>query len=352
MASQRRKKRLAVGHVSTRKRRKNQQNAVPRLDFADMTFEKFSELYSQHQAVLVRGCVANQRPRVRPMGRTALQRFYSNHPKVVERTFCLESKSSRRKKDEPTPRAVLGKGKPLAGSWYASFIAQKNRAAMSAFLKELPFAIPAFLRSSSGKRDKAVKHSDAMWVFFGQNDGSQPLRGRPEHTDAIAHSGTWHLQLQGAKVWTLRPTSELMKSCKALRGAGHVRVRCEQGDVLCVNTRLWWHRTHLPARCKLSMSVARDMWLDGREDVGCDMTNIDGHYAQRTIERGVVLFTEHDAPELELPRSSESNCGLRKLGDGTMAVVAKRRISAGDWLALSESEEEAEDSEPVKKRKR
>ncbi|CAE8656133.1 unnamed protein product, partial [Polarella glacialis] len=172
------------------------------------------------------------------------------------------------------------------------------------------------------------------------NSTKRPLHGRPEHTDAIAHHGTWHVQLKGEKVWTVRPTAELVRKVPSLRGAGHVKVHCKEGDVLCINTRLWWHCTYIPGGCELSMSVARDMYLDGTKPGSCDMTNVQGHYALRPISRGAVIFTEDNAPELELPRSSSANCELREGSDGKLALVAKRPLKAGEWFAISESEDE------------
>lgn len=185
-----------------------------------------------------------------------------------------------------------------------------------------------------------MRHSNAVWVFFGTNPLKRPLHGRPEHTDALEHDGTWHLQLRGAKVWTLRPTAELIKRAPSLRGVGRVRVRCDAGDVLCLNTRLWWHSTHIPGGCDLSLSVARDMYFHGSDSTGrCDMTNIDGHYATRAIARNEVVFAAADAPDLALPRSRSANCAVRDL-DGALVVVAKRKIASGEWFSVSDSEEE------------
>lgn len=229
--------------------------------------------------------------------------------------------------------------------------------ALAEFLSQaLPAGAPGFLlRSTKSKAVNAVKvrppkHSNAAWVFFGRNMGGRALRGRPEHTDAIQHSGTWHVQLKGEKVWTVRPTAELQRQAPSLKGGKPVKIHCREGDVLCINTRLWWHKTHIPAGCKLSISVARDMYLDGTRPGACDMTNAEGHYAVRPIQKGAIIFTEDNAPQLQLPRSSSSNCGVREGQDGRLVVAAKRAIRKGEWFSISESEEE--DEPRGRKRKR
>jgi len=94
------------------------------------------------------------------------------------------------------------------------------------------------------------------------------------------------------------------------------------------------------------------MWLNESRSSSCDFTNINGHYATQSIPKGTVIFTAEDAPDLELPRNSESNCELREMSDGELAVVAKRKIVAGEWFALSESEEEEEVMPHRQKRRR
>ena len=95
------------------------------------------------------------------------------------------------------------------------------------------------------------------------------------HPRTRRHDGTWHLQCAGRKVWHLRPTDALVAKWRGggggdsgggggarrrRRGGGGdggdsgdndglasgARVETEAGDVLVVNTRLWWHRTEIP----------------------------------------------------------------------------------------------------------
>eukprot|EP00434_Breviolum_minutum_P012442 symbB.v1.2.010961.t1/scaffold727.1/size198231/6 len=69
---------------------------------------------------------------------------------------------------------------------------------------------------------------------------------------------------------------DLQRQAPSLKGLKSVKILCKEGDVLCINTRLWWHKTHIPSGCNLSISVARDMYLDGTRPGACDMTNIEG----------------------------------------------------------------------------
>uniref|UniRef100_A0A7S0ZMN7 Uncharacterized protein n=1 Tax=Noctiluca scintillans TaxID=2966 RepID=A0A7S0ZMN7_NOCSC len=321
--------------------KRNGSVAVPRLAAKDATWDSFSAAYSRHHAVLVTGCLEGRSARKKALSWKSLRRVYTEHPQMVRRTFCLESKGTEKTKgcevDEATSLFKTATLPP--GRWYASFVVQRNRDALSQFLSALPFSVPPFLMREGRARTQPVRHSNAVWVFFGANPATRALRGRPEHTDAVPHSGTWHLQVHGSKVWTIRPTTELLKVARFLRGVGEIKVKCDAGDVLCINTRLWRHRTHIPSGCGLSMSVARDIWLEGSRRASCDMANLVGQYATRPIPRGTVIFTEHDSPNLELQRSKRPNCAVRD-ADGTVVVVAKRRIEAGDWFCISESEDE------------
>jgi len=320
------------------------------------------DVYERDQLILVRGYEVpssesrKAQQKVPPIRFATLQQLYAKHPKVVKRAFFVEKppdslSSSSSCTASHVADVLLGDSKCPRGPWYASFVVQRNRSVLGTFLKSLPFRVPPFLEDASAAQHgaEAPKHSDAAWVFFGRNEQQQLMRGRAEHTDAIEHSGTWHIQLHGSKVWTLRPTDELIRRNRKWKDVGHFKVHCQAGDVLCVNTRLWWHRTHIPGNCPFSLSVARDMYLDGTQPDTPNFTNVKGHYATRVFDRGSVVFTQDEAPDLALPRSRTSNCALRDAG-GELVVVAKRRIKPGEWFSISESEDE--DAEPAPKKRR
>jgi hypothetical protein len=119
---------------------------------------------------------------------------------------------------------------------------------------------------------------------------------------------------------------------------------CEQGDVILINTRLWFHCTTIPPQAVPSVSYARDFRLEeveppslsGDDQTGA-MTNLDGLYATNKIEEGTIIFSEADMPDCELHRSSAPNCEVAELEDGTIAVVSKRAIAAGEFFCVAES---------------
>jgi len=172
-----------------------------------------------------------------------------------------------------------------------------------------------------------VQHTENAWFFVGSNSGSDPLPGRPEHTDKISHTGTWHLQLCGQKDWFVRPddvvsmcngcrTSRcpvadavwpvyfpccrayrhmrcwLASTCCRMHGRRRLFPHCalaaqggwnqpppacvqplkvcvKAGDLLLINTKLWFHTTELPPQQSansLSFSLARDFLLMSADD--------------------------------------------------------------------------------------
>lgn len=237
----------------------------------------------------------------------------------------------------------------------------------------------------------------------------EDLQGRPEHTDSISHDGTWHYQLSGIKRWLLRPTQKLREHFQAVltdeelmewTAQGNIgdndgtannniesteadpkdnnehtkehriQVDCRQGDVLIVNTRLWRHQTILPPQPNPSVSYARDFWVTPRQpstatapcssriadsesgpnnscfSAASGMTNLDGLYATDDIEADTIIFKETDMPDCELHRSStDPNCKVVEFEDGTQAVVSCRKIRAGEFFCIPESDDEDDEEE-------
>jgi U3 small nucleolar RNA-associated protein 6 len=290
---------------------------------------------------------------------------------------------------------------------YCSFVVQHDRAAYQETLEQLPLqeVCKTTTPASTTTVTKQLIYEPCLWFFFGWNTPPPPprlhqtnnhndddhhhhdLQGRPDHTDSISHDGTWHYELSGCKRWYLRPTVKLLEHWKELQSndassltstsipnlldletwlqepetAPTMCVECNEGDVIVVNTRLWWHRTVLPRQTVPSVSYARDFRVQDdsttcRNCVGMkddddpqpqekslpvSMTNVDGLYATNDIDEGTILFTEKDMPDCELHRSVDAwNCQVVELDDGTSAVVSSRPIVAGEFFCVPESEDE------------
>lgn len=224
---------------------------------------------------------------------------------------------------------------------YCSFLVQNDKKRYKSTLERLPVV------DVSGGR---WTYEDALWIFFGRN-GTGEMAGRPEHTDSVSHSGTWHYQLSGSKTWLLRPSSKLLALWKAMpseerpswTGLTRLTVTCQQGDVLVIDTKMWFHQTVIPGQNEPSVSYARDFCEPGDsvEAMG-GMTNVDGMYATDSIDEGTVIFTDEQMPDGELHRSANNaNCEVVELDDGRQAVVSTRVIAAGEFFCIPESDDES-----------
>ena len=140
-----------------------------------------------------------------------------------------------------------------------------------------------------------------------EEERSHPIMGRGEHTDDVhPYDGTWHCQIRGTKTWYVRPLDhhpvwqgrppKLAGKPGAFGGASEstgcvpdvefgegeeggqgeeegsddgldvarLRIKVEQGDVLVINTKAWYHQTHIevqPGEDGLSCSFARDWYI-------------------------------------------------------------------------------------------
>jgi len=293
---------------------------------------------------------------------------------------------------------------------YCSFLVQHSKMEMEGLLTNRLPMVHLPVADGSGDMMK-VNYGPCLWLFFGKNyadeEKSSILPGRPEHTDSVTHDGTWHYQLSGTKIWRLRPTTKLLQMMEehkreqkeersvsgtkrkiddAVYGAcdvkevetnnanpndtreAYIEVECRQGDILFLNTRLWWHSTLIPPQDAPSISYARDIYFPNSEassdpiynadtkdnvDNGDGdgeevMTNVDGTYATEDIVAETILFTERTMPNCELHRSKTNpNCQVVELeddagGESYMAVVTLRDIKAGEFFSILESDEEEE----------
>ena len=280
------------------------------------------------------------------------------------------------------PSAVLGMhGKAQAGEpsslprrFYSSFIL-KNEESVEQVMTSLPLKnLPSIGKSPRLRTN--IRHGKAVWFFVGHNKSRRTLPGRPEHTDAVKHDGTWHFQVCGSKIWNLRPASRDLAKYLGLESEDPEKCRTsvcvKAGEVLLVDTRQWWHHTELPcttsAARQLSVSYARDvrieksgggLALDGNsnrtageannndeveEDVkDDDMCNVDWLYAPHDIPCGAVVLTEDDVPDAELPESAAPNCEVAENEHGKAMLVATRDIQEGEFFSvpLADSSDES-----------
>ena len=85
---------------------------------------------------------------------------------------------------------------------YCSFILQKSVDAIKETTQKVPVTtLPLASAAESGPSDgDTMETSSPIWVFVGRNKKNASIQGRPEHTDSISHSGTFHYQISGSKI--------------------------------------------------------------------------------------------------------------------------------------------------------
>ncbi len=366
-------------------------NEVPLLDLQDKSLLSRSALqdaYDGHQALHIRGYKPNH------LSNENAEFFHADHVKELfdslgeqdKASWCIENKKNHKSGDDDDtdakPGSFLQNNKK--GRGYCSFLVQHSKDVLDDLLTSSLPMVHLPVRESDSKDDNdvatmKVDYGPALWIFFGKNyNSNESLLGRPEHTDSVTHDGTFHYQLSGTKIWRLRPTAELMEAMASreqnqsspsnkkrkvdeMEGdkdatKHHIEVECKQGDILLLNTRLWWHSTIIPSQDVPCISYARDIYFTQQQDDVAQeeqpdressMTNVDGTYAAEAIEADTILFTERNMPDIELPRSkSDPNCQVVELEDeegGTfMAVVTLREIKEGEFFCLMESDDEEE----------
>ena len=225
------------------------------------TWEKFMSIYTRTQVILVKNVV--QRDGGAPFwGLTDLNAILSQDEASVNATWTVENRGSA---SALSPRDVLSSDGEQ-GHWYASFIIQSDSPRVKATVESLPVVVPSFL--------KGVTHSPCSWFFFGRNvpgTGAAPMRGKPFHVDAVRNDGTWHLQTSGTKTWRLKPNVHAdWPTAGGPPGipGDSLSVSVECGDILAVNTRLWFHETEVKPQPHPCVSYARDFFLLGRHSLG------------------------------------------------------------------------------------
>ena len=284
------------------------------------------DYYQRHQILLVRN---GSHSSCNISAVTLLYDIYDRFGTTMAKNWSIENAGTSTNHDQLSPLSVLERisshhaakkrsRNHLPGSFYVSCILQSDRNDLqSQFLAACPYTVPPFFPQ---KKDASaawghVTHSAPVWLFMGRHqqveNNDEPLSkkgtkkavttaataaltGRVEHTDSVSHSGTWHHQLLGSKTWYVRPLIEAKewgtvpiladfhqpassgeKSTRRSQRVGRktastsdwrLRIECQTGDLLLINTRLWWHCTSLPLTttddvdAEWSVSFARDFY--------------------------------------------------------------------------------------------
>lgn len=329
---------------------------VPTIDLSNASsIRQAFNLYQRYQILLIKGADNHKRKGYL----TELVNLLTKYSDTVSKTWSVENIGTIKSKStltfEDALNTLQADFKPVNASdkydksydknstdhhiqgsqlkhenWYISFILQNNEELLQELMALVPYQeLPIFPKTvnsednrisperteeessltheleSQRKRWRSVSHTSPVWIFCGRNTNSNGnnIQGRVEHTDSVKHSGTWHYQLAGTKIWFVRPledsdewpiicpelrndnikgskyrklrsqviieydqeakTSEIVKS--PVDQLVRLKVECQDGDMLLINTRLWWHSTELPstddAKDCVSLSYARDFYL-------------------------------------------------------------------------------------------
>ena len=332
--------------------KKRQQDTSSRVSLSSVHCFKFGDstedilaCYKKYQIVLIKKCVQNE-----GFGIEQMRALYASESNMMNETFSMEAKTGKRGWSTLSSEHIFGGTSCSDGAWYASFIAQmkarkgKNDAkdALNKFKQSLPMAmLPFFLDSSND-----IEYTLPIWVFVGKNesDSGEVLHGRPEHIDSVAHDGTWHMQSSGTKWWYIRPAdttewgesplevdadSNASKTSKRdtpataqtsdgvekfKDGIKRLRVVVDEGDILIINTRVWWHQTRIPPTPKDGYSISYAI------DFFCPKLQLPGNNINRSAskasEKGMKSkYSAGDADDADYNDKVEESDEKNEVGD-------------------------------------
>ena len=334
---------------------------VPIVTSQNEIIKKYQEKY----VVLYRPSNNNNRVNKMDLNLNTVAAVFKDSNDEIKKSFCVENSGNGTDLNEKIVFNSNSKSDNKYNKWYASFIAQHDEKLLNKLNTKL-LPIPFI--------DTNVFHSDIIWFFIGKNiDQTCPLEGRAEHTDSVTHDGTWHYQCSGEKIWEIRPTQKLINIInnskkKMMNNSNNnnnnnietkqehltmdnkMIIKCQAGDVLLINTKLWWHHTKIPptnnANHQVSISYARDIYFESNKPTNTNlnnMTNVDAVYASKSIKAGNVVLTEDDMPDCELPRSNDPNCAVTMLDNGQGALIAIKNIDEGDFFSIANSSSSDDD---------
>ena len=326
-------------------------------DASSLSPEECMQIYRRDQLLWLR---LPPEAQGKPFELAALRSLYGAHSQFVSSSWCVENQMDF-DESQLTPQRVLGTNRLPSGPFYVSSILQGDPSAMECFYGMVPFQEPQAL--------SGVVHDDGVWLFLGVNAKAKrqmetppPIAGRTEHKDDVSHSGTWHMQLMGTKTWFVRPVLDTAQwqeagsleapslensPCARLSADGERRIsiQIQRGDVIFVNTRLWWHQTVIEAQQNpsgLSMSYARDFYLPGkeREREIAPKSNVDGVYALRSVPKGGVVLESSEIPDCDFHVSEDDpNVEFGQDENANEVLIALRDVVQGEILTMGIDED-------------
>lgn len=260
----------------------------------------------------------------------AVLKFLDQNSMICERHWTIENLGDCKSESKLTPSSVSTFSDQ---SFYVSTIVHRqDMNALQQLLRLLPDMPEPF-------QDLLV--TGGAWLFVGhapekERKRKRSLLGRAEHVDEVGHSGTYHFQVSGTKIWWIRPHPELFESDlpdlstipEAERSENtkswRIKAEVEEGDIFVLNTKIWYHHTELPQGEAWSISIARDFYLP----VPCPIT----------ASKGDAIFEEDEIPD-DIPQTEYPNCALVEVqGDDTeepkIILVATQDIKVGDFLSI------------------
>ena len=280
-----------------------------------------------------------------PIHATHVLSFLDQHADACRKHWSVENRG-----DYDTEEELMDPTKiqDLKQAYYVSTVINKSEQhALTALVELTP--PPPFL---------SAIHNGGAWLFIGKTVSENTkekeekkkkrkrfsLIGRAEHVDDVTHSGTWHYQLSGEKVWYIRPNKDLWDlgdlpdisthmtlAERTDKGTWRLKVHVKEGDLFVLNTRIWFHCTELDEQTDWSISVARDFYLP----LSCP----------QNISKGTIILEEEDIPT-DIPRSDTPNCTLAEIDDDTgelsIVLIATSFIPKGETLYIAEDNIEGE----------
>ena len=281
--------------------------------------------------------------------------FLKHHAATCEAQWTVENSGDCTNDDNDaslTPASVSASTSSDRSFYVSTIIHRQDADALEQLVNLLPETPDIF---------QDLQITGGAWLFLGhvnvgggkssnKSKRKRSMVGRAEHVDEVSHSGTFHYQVAGTKTWWIRPHPELFldnpPDLSKIPGAEKdkawkLKVQVQEGDVFCLNTKIWYHYTELPQDAEWSMSAARDFYLP----VPCP----------QDTGKGEVIWEEENIPD-DMPRTTEPNCALIQVQDeddeeeeqdddedGKIVLVALEDIQQGELLSIAIDDGESDE---------